>query len=137
MASQGPLLGTVMWPQAERSCCLFAEGGKTTLRTIDSASPWCSWLSSQCLPWLPSSDYARWWAWNKPGGSSGSSTQAGLESSSKDAQERALGPASVDGCGLSPKGRRSLRNDSLPGACFCSLHPKSPTPSSQGPSLFK
>lgn len=21
--------------------------------TIDSASPWCSWLSSQCLPWLP------------------------------------------------------------------------------------
>lgn len=29
------------------------------MRTIDSASPWCSWLSSQCLPWLPHLDYAR------------------------------------------------------------------------------
>lgn len=102
MANQGPFMGTVMWPQAERSCCLFAEGGKTALRTIDSASPWCSLLSSQCLPWLPSSDYARWWAWNKPGGSSGSSAHTGLESRSKDAQERAW--ASEDGCCLSPKG---------------------------------
>lgn len=30
LASQGPYVGTVMWPQAERSRCLFAEGGKTT-----------------------------------------------------------------------------------------------------------
>lgn len=30
LASQGPCVGTVMWPQAERSRSLFAEGGKTT-----------------------------------------------------------------------------------------------------------
>lgn len=30
LVSQGPYVGTVMWPQAERSRCLFAEGGKTT-----------------------------------------------------------------------------------------------------------
>lgn len=30
LASQGPYVGTVMWPQAERSLSLFAEGGKTT-----------------------------------------------------------------------------------------------------------
>lgn len=30
------------------------------MRSIDSASPWCSWLSSQCLPWLPARlDYER------------------------------------------------------------------------------
>lgn len=50
MASQGPFMGTVMWPQAERSCCLFAEGGKTQLRATDSASPWCSRLSASVCP---------------------------------------------------------------------------------------
>lgn len=30
LPSQGPPVGTVMWPQAERSRCLFAEVGKTT-----------------------------------------------------------------------------------------------------------
>lgn len=34
LASQGPCVGTVMWPQAERSRCLFAEGGETTGRLL-------------------------------------------------------------------------------------------------------
>lgn len=85
---RGPL-GTVMWPQAERSCCLFAEGGRTPLRTIDSASPWSSLLSSQCLPWQPGSGYARWWAWNQVGAALASKPKQGWTSRSKVAQETA------------------------------------------------
>lgn len=85
MVSRGPLLGTVMWPLVERSCCLFAEGGKTTLRTIDSASP--------CAPGSAASVWPDCPAQIMQGGGSGTSKGA------------ALSPASKDGCHLSPRGR--------------------------------
>lgn len=58
-ASQGPYVGTVMWPQAERSRCLFAEGGKTTRRLLIQPHLGAPGSAASVCPGCPGSDYAR------------------------------------------------------------------------------
>lgn len=59
LASQGPYVGTVMWPQAERSSCLFAEGGKTTWGLLIQPHLGAPGSAASVCPGCPGSDYAR------------------------------------------------------------------------------
>lgn len=64
LASQGPYVGTVMWPQAERSRSLFAEGGKTTRGLL--IQPHLSAPGSAAVfalaAWAQMTQ--GWWAWS-------------------------------------------------------------------------
>lgn len=59
LASQGPSVGTVMWPRAERSRCLFAEGGKTTRRLLIQPHLGAPGSAASVCPGCLGSDYAR------------------------------------------------------------------------------
>lgn len=59
LASQGPYVGTVMWPRAERSRCLFAEGGKTTCRLLIQPHLGAPGSAARVCPGCLGSDYAR------------------------------------------------------------------------------
>lgn len=59
LASQGPYVGTVMWPRAERSRCLFAEGGKTTRRLLIQPHLGAPGSAASVCPGCLGSDYAR------------------------------------------------------------------------------
>lgn len=61
LASQGPYVGTVMWPQAERSHSLFAEGRKTTHGLLIQPHLGAPGSAASVCPDCPARITQGWW----------------------------------------------------------------------------
>lgn len=99
------------------------------MRSIDSASPWRSWLSSRCLPWLPARlDYERLVGMEGAGWLLGTSRargdRAGQPQLPQETAKKDLGPLTLMLAGRSGPQREGKPFQSLPALSQCQApHP--------------
>lgn len=67
LARQGPYVGTVMWPWAERFRCLFAEGGKTTRGLLIQPHLGTPGSAAGVCPSRLARVTQGWWVWSEKG----------------------------------------------------------------------